>query len=89
MEMSVEQKKYFHNYEQEMWNKLKTKSVSELLDLIQEYWSDISGQQEFYFAIQLIRKNLNLKLDDEYFGVSYKDMKEAGCKECDMVEIKI
>lgn len=86
MSTSLE-KKYWSPRDQELWNKMKPKTNDELFNLIQDYWSELSGDNEFYFAIQMLRKRFNVILDKEFFGTSYMELKNGGSPENEIVEV--
>ena len=83
------EKKYWAIRDQRLWDKFKLKSNEELLSIIQDYWDDLSGDNEFYFPIQLLRQRLGVPLDQEYFGSTYDFYKNGGTPDNEIVEMSI
>uniref|UniRef100_A0AAT9J737 ORF18 n=1 Tax=Nitrosopumilaceae spindle-shaped virus TaxID=3065433 RepID=A0AAT9J737_9VIRU len=88
-ELRLEGKKFWATRDQKLWDETKLKTNQELLDIIQSYWSDLSGDNEFYFPIQLLRQRLGVKVDEEYFGSTYKEYKNDGYPDNEITERKL
>jgi len=88
-ESCLQDKKCWSIRDQKLWDETKIKSNEELLNTIQEYWNDLSGDNEFYFPIQLLRQRLGVKLDEEYFGNIRQSYIDDGYPENEVTERKL